>query len=44
LNGSGNATVYERRSTKGTRKIRVRLGSGKGYRTGTSNSLTLRWN
>jgi hypothetical protein len=43
LNGSGNATVYERRSTKGTRKIRVRLGSGKGYRTGTSNSLTLRW-
>jgi hypothetical protein len=44
LNGSGNATVYEVRSTKGTRKIRVRLTSGKGYGAGTSNSLTLRWN
>jgi hypothetical protein len=44
LDGAGNATFYERRSTKGTRKIRVRLTSGRGYGTGASNSVTLRWN
>lgn len=44
LSSSGNATFYERRSTKGTRKIRLRLTSGKGYGTGASASITLRWN
>jgi hypothetical protein len=43
LNGSGNATIYERRSSKGARKIRLRLTGGKGFGTGTSSSLTLRW-
>jgi hypothetical protein len=43
LNGSGSATFYERRSAKGTRKIRLKLTSGKGYGTGASNSITLHW-
>jgi hypothetical protein len=43
LSSAGNATFYERRSTAGTRKIRLRLTSGKGYGTGASSTLTLRW-
>jgi hypothetical protein len=44
LNSSGNATFYEQRATRGTRKLRLRLSSGKGYGTGISGTITLRWN
>jgi hypothetical protein len=43
LSSAGNATFYQRRSTRGSRKIRLRLTGGKGYGTGTSGTLTLHW-
>jgi hypothetical protein len=43
LSSTGKATYWASRRTKGTRKIRLRLTSGKGYSTGYSSSLTLRW-
>jgi hypothetical protein len=44
LDGSGNVSFYESRSTKGTRTIRLRLTGGSGYSAGNSNSITLHWN
>jgi hypothetical protein len=43
LSSSGTATIYESLRTAGTRMIRLRLTSGKGYGTGYSGGLTLRW-
>jgi hypothetical protein len=43
LSSTGKATYWASRRTKGTRTIRLRLTSGKGYATGYSSSLTLRW-
>jgi hypothetical protein len=43
LNGSGNASFYLKRSTKGTSTVRVRMTAGNGYGSGASNTVTLRW-